>query len=176
MHSACTRGSAGEDFTSLGDESAELGHVLVVDVVDFIYAEGTYFAARASELGVSGARSSLKCHDSSELFFAERIVVTVVSGLSRGSGVGVVSAGLLVAAAGSVSAFQGGNVVGAYLNDAASLTVLGEMPLPTASRSISSERTSLPPASRAQIRSFASCVLDSRFFSIPFNSSSAVIS
>ena len=57
MHRAGTGGSAGQDLRTLGDEAAQLGGVLLVDILGLVNAELAHLFALA--VGAAGARGSV---------------------------------------------------------------------------------------------------------------------
>ena len=50
--------AAGQNLAALAGEAAEPGHILVIDVLDLIYAECTYLPARLAAAGPANALAS----------------------------------------------------------------------------------------------------------------------
>jgi len=51
MRRASTCGPSRKDFSAIGNVSAQAIDALVVDIIDFIYAERAYFATHSPKLG-----------------------------------------------------------------------------------------------------------------------------
>lgn len=54
--------TAGDDLSAVGEISSQTGDVLIINIMDFIYAEGTNFLSAFSAARLAVAVASIKSH------------------------------------------------------------------------------------------------------------------